>query len=330
MREIKGYRLANAQGMQVQLLDFGARVASISLPVKGKQTEMTLGYPHLEDYRHDPYYLGASVGRVCNRIANGRFSLNGRVYQLSRNSRGHCLHGGEAGFSSRFWQLDQASLTSSFARFKLRSEDGDQGFPGTLLASVSYFLDDDNRLQIHFHATCDQDIPVNFCNHCYFHLGEASIDGLSLQIDATDYLPATAELIPTCEVKPVAASDFCFQQSALLGQRIKQASAPGITDFKGFDHCYWLSGVNRETPVARLTGQTSGVSLSVYSDQPGLQLYSGQHLASPFTSYRAVCLEVQDFPDAINNRLSASPVLPAGEEYRRYVCYQFSQSAEPA
>jgi aldose 1-epimerase len=327
MQEISQFTLKNKQGMQVTLLDFGARVSSILLPVNDKLTEMILGYDNSADYLQDEFYLGASVGRVCNRIANAEFCLNEQIYKLSQNNNSHCLHGGKQGFDSRFWRVNDSNIGINQIEFSLLSEDGDQGFPGELCASVRYELSDENQLLIHFEAITDKDTIVNICNHCYFNLGEHTIDSLSLQMNSNSYLPTGDGDIPTGEIRAVVNSDFCFTQSSAIGARINQATSKQVIKANnGFDHCYLLTHNNDPLtkPKAILTGQTTGVRLDVFTDQIGMQLYTGQYLSGQFRPYQGVCLEAQSLPNAINEGKFGSVTLSKAQRSSKTVIYQFS------
>jgi aldose 1-epimerase len=335
MQKIKSYQLKNKQGMQVTLLDLGARVSSIKLPIDDVLTELTLGYEKIEDYHRDQFYMGATVGRVCNRIAKGQFVINDDQWQVSQNSGEHCLHGGEIGFSGKHWQLDLTTLSSNSITFTLVSPDKDQGFPGEVLAKVCYHLADDNCLLIDFFAETNKTTPVNFCNHCYFHLGEQSINDLYLQLNADSYLPTNESGIPTGEIKQVKNSDFCFHHSSSIGARIDQATDKQIAQaHKGFDHCYVLKqkfdGGNvteafiNKPPVATLQAKNSGVTLEIFTDQLGMQLYSTQYLQGQFTSYQAICLEAQGFPNAVNMIEFESGLLTPKRAYHKRVVYRFS------
>lgn len=301
--------LTNTKGMQVKLLAYGARVCSIALPVDGVMREMTLGYQDPERYLDDPFYLGATVGRVSNRIANATFELAGRAYKLSQNDGEHCLHGGASGFSSRLWRQDAHWGSGQQVRFFLCSPDGDQGFPGKLSVNVTYSLNDHNRLDIEYSAVSDKDTIVSLCNHCYFHLGEDGIEQLSLQINSRQYLPTDAGGIPLGHWQNVSKTPFDFTQ----------ARKPGVVD-----HCYLLPALSQNKPVAVLTGLTHGVKLSVFSDQPALQFYSGHYLSGDFTPYQGVCLEAQGVINACNQPQLGSIYLQAGKHYCKKVSYQFN------
>ena len=323
MADIKAHTLSNNNGMRVELIDWGARVRSILFPVNGKLTEMTLTYPAIEDYRQDPFYLGASIGRVANRIAQASFELEGKVYELAKNNNGNCLHGGQQGFSAQSWQFNQETLSENQAELSLFSPDGDQGFPGNLEAKVRYHLTHDNKLMIDYSAICDKDTPINLCNHCYFHLGQATIEELFLQINGDKYLPIDKNGIPTGQKIAIQNSDFSFISRASVGRRINFTTNKQITENKGYDHCYLLSAPQIDTCSAKLINQTTGVTLSIYTDQPGLQFYSGQYLEGKFAPYQAICLEAQNFPDDINQNLASSTITPADTYYRKQLIYQF-------
>ncbi|QBG35065.1 aldose epimerase family protein [Litorilituus sediminis] len=323
---MKAFLLQNEQGMQVTLLEYGARVSSILFPVNGTLTEMTLGYRDNSQYLQDDFYLGASVGRVCNRIAQGQFILNGTHYQLSQNSGAHCLHGGEIGFSQQYWQVDSESISAQSIIFSLLSKEDDQGFPGELIVKIKYTLTDENSLVIDFTGLASATTLINLCNHCYFHLGDNSINDLALYINADDYLPIDNTGIPLGKPKPVAKSDFDFSKETLVFDKLTNSTEQQIITNKGFDHCYVLSS-NKNSDLkanAVLISRKSGVQLSVYTDQLGMQLYTGQYLSGDFKPYQALCLEAQHFPDAINNPYLSSPIVETGKRYSKQVKYQFT------
>jgi aldose 1-epimerase len=185
--------LTNDNGMLVEVINFGGRIKSIKFPVNSKSTEMILGYASAQEYLSDEFYLGATCGRVCNRIAGGKFELAGRQYQLPLNDGMNCLHGGDNNFSLRIWQMDKQTLTQSSVTLSLVSDDGDQGFPGTLSVSVTYELSEDNKLNIQYSANTDLATPVNLTNHAYFNLGEKDNQSLYLQIKSSAYLESNSE-----------------------------------------------------------------------------------------------------------------------------------------
>ena len=215
------------------------------------------------------------------------------------------------------------------------SHDGDQGFPGEVLAKVRYSLTEDNHLNIEFQATTDKVTPVAMCNHCYFHLGEQSLDGLALKLNARSYLPTDEKGIPTGEIKKILGDDFRFDKAFVLGTKLTCATDEQINMAnKGFDHCYVLTKTNNLTDVmntamATLVAKTTGIKLEIFTDQVGMQLYTAQYLKGEFKPYQAVCLEAQDFPNAINEPNFDSNILMPKQKYQKTVTYHFSRILSP-
>ncbi|WP_111977905.1 aldose epimerase family protein [Algibacillus agarilyticus] len=321
---LKVITLKNANGMQVELLNIGARIRSIKFPVAGELTEMTVAYQNVDSYADDVFYLGATCGRVCNRIAKGQFALNEKTYQLAITNGENCLHGGELNFSYRYWQIDNSQTTEQKAVFNLTSAAGDEGFPGQLNVSVVYTLTDDNRVEITYLADSDADTIINLTNHCYFDLGEKTSNNLLLQLEAASYLPLNEQSIPTGELKAVGQGDFAFREFAQLGDRQAKATDEQVLAAGGFDHCYVLDNTPFSQAKATLVSEKNQVKLQLFTDQAGVQLYTGRYLGGEFDGFQGVCLEAQNFPDAINHAHFPSPILRKGEQYKREVVYQFS------
>lgn len=319
MFDLSVITLRNNQGMEVDILNFGARVSSIRFPVQGVLTEMTMTYDEVEKFTTDAFYIGATCGRFANRIAGGKFSLNGEDYQLNQNSDGNCLHGGESNFANRYWQVEYQNKQSVV--LTLTSLDGDQGFPGNLNVKVKYTLTADNALDFEYSARSDQDTTVNLCNHCYFTLGEPDIHSLSLIINSDYVLPVDEKLIPTGELKAVADGDFDFNQAVLLKERLVNLSDESLVATKSFDHCYVIKP-DIENIAAVLS--SNEVSLTIRTDQPGIQFCTASFLSGDFKPFQGVCLEAQNYPDAINNPDFPSALLKAGEHYHKLVSYQFT------
>jgi aldose 1-epimerase len=315
--------LTNDNGMLVEVINFGGRIKSIKFPVNSKSTEMILGYASAQEYLSDEFYLGATCGRVCNRIAGGKFELAGRQYQLPLNDGMNCLHGGDNNFSLRFWQMDKQTLTQSSVTLSLVSDDGDQGFPGTLSVSVTYELSEDNKLNIQYSANTDLATPVNLTNHAYFNLGEKDNQSLYLQIKSSAYLESNSENLPTGKVLTVAETDFNFREPACVGTRQQNTEDKSIKDKNGYDHCFVLDNSPIEEPKAILTSVKNQVSLSVYTDQPTIQLYTGFYLTGQFKSYQGLCLEAQNYTDADNNKHFPSNILKPNQQYQRTIIYKF-------
>ncbi len=275
------------------ILNLGCITQEWRVPLGDQQVSAVLGYANAEDYRHNPAFMGAIVGRVANRIRDAAFQLDGQSYALSANEGAHMLHGGPLGLSQRFWDME---ADAGSVLLRLRSEDGDQGFPGTVDFEVRISLNGD-RLTYDMTAAVDRPTPIALAQHNYYALGASQgMQGASLQINADHTTPTDADMIPNGDITPVSGTRFDFAASRSLHD--------ADPDGQGYDQNYVL---NAGTPAARI--QTSnGLCLELETDQPGLQLYSAQHLSrvhAPLPGqehgpYAGLCLEPQTFPNAIN------------------------------
>lgn len=312
--------LNKSTGLEVELLPFGATIRSIRLFGQ----ELTLNYPQAADYQTDEFYLGATAGRVANRIAKGRFELNGVVYQLDCNNGPNHLHGGVTGFNRQLWQVLKQQPDS--VQLYLHSADGDQGYPGALQVWQQFRIVD-QQLELSFLALSNKDTVLNLTNHCYFNLNNdgTSIENHQLQLTATHYLPTDEHAIPTGERRVVAGTAFDFSQAKLVGPALKLQD-PQLALANGFDHCFIWQGAEAADlkRMALLSSEQSGRQLEVFSTQPGLQLYTGNFLAAPFVSRQGICLEAQGWPDAINQLGFPTTQLKAGELYQQQIVYKFS------
>lgn len=324
--ELETVLLTNDYGMSVEIINFGGRVKSIKFPVNAKPKEMILGYASAEEYLTDKFYLGATCGRVCNRIAGGKFELDGKQYQLPLNDGDNCLHGGEHNFSFRYWQIDRATLTHSSVSLSLVSNDGDQGFPGNLTLSVTYQLGADNKLSIQYSANTDVATPINLTNHAYFNLGEKDCQSLPLQMMSLAYLETDGANIPTGNIVATSGTDFNFKEAASIGDRQQNTHDQSLKEKQGYDHCFVLDNTPFEQPKAILTSLKNQIRLSVYTDQPAIQLYTGFYLSDKFTSYQGLCLEAQNYPNAINVKQFPNSVLLPNEHYSRMIVYAFEST----
>ncbi|MDG1731515.1 MAG: galactose mutarotase, partial [Thalassotalea sp.] len=235
--------LHNDYGMTVEIINFGARIKSVKFPINTlleskKSTEMILGYDDAVDYLTDDFYLGATCGRVCNRIAGGKFELDGRQYQLPLNDGENCLHGGIDNFSMRYWKVDEETVTDTSVTLSLISPNGDQGFPGKLALSVTYQLSADNKLTIEYSANTDLATPVNLTNHAYFNLGEGNCELLQLQIMSSEYLETNVDNIPTGNILSVAGTDYNFKEPTSIGYRQQHTEDESLKTKNGYDHCF--------------------------------------------------------------------------------------------
>ncbi|GAA5480979.1 aldose epimerase family protein [Haloferula sargassicola] len=340
-REAHVYTLTNASGMTARVSDFGATLVSLTAPDKdGKLEDVSYGFDSVEGYESEgnPYF-GASVGRFGNRIAHGKFTLEGKEYTLATNNEPGgipChLHGGDKGFNKRLWTVKDAEAPHSIT-FEYVSEDGEEGYPGTLTADVTYTLTDANELKWEATATTDKPTVVNLVHHSYWNLsGEpnTTINDNIMMIPAKNYLPTDAGLIPTGEMAPVADTPMDFTEPTAIGDRVEQdfeALKLGL----GYDHCWVLTNpdTNGLALAARVKDPKSGRVLEVSSNQPAVQFYGGNFLDGTvagkdgvkYQHRTALCLETENFPDAPNHPEFPSAELKPGETYRHLMVLKFS------
>ncbi|SDF77254.1 aldose 1-epimerase [Pedobacter terrae] len=335
-KAVKLYTLKNKQGASVSITNYGGRIVSLLVPDKSnKLTDVVLGYDSVGAYRKkgEPFF-GALIGRYGNRIGKGKFTLEGKEYQLQLNDGVNTLHGGTDGFFGKVWdakQLDSTKLELTYV-----SNDGEAGYPGKLDVKVIYTLTDDNSLQIDYEATTDKTTIVNLTNHAYFNLngeGDSTILDHELMIDANTYTPVDSTLIPTGKLQPVAGTAFDFNKAKLIGKQIGDKDEQ-LKFGKGYDHNFALTHHDGKTPVAVVKSPKTGIVLSVITTEPGLQFYSGNFLTGAdkdgkggksYPHRSAFCLETQHFPDAPNHPNFASTVLKPGETYKTSTTYKFSK-----
>ncbi len=321
---VQRYTLSNTAGVSVSIINFGGRITELHVPGRsGKAANVVLGYDNLGQYLTDKPYLGALIGRTSNRIANGRFLLDGKSYQLAQNNSPHNLHGGPGGFDKVVWGA--APVGTSGLRLTYASRDGEEGFPGNVAAEVIYTLSDPGDLRIDYHATTDRPTPIDMTNHSYFNLaGAGTILGHELAIYAEHYTPVDKTLIPTGEILPVADTPFDFTTPQTVGRRIDEVGL-------GYDHNYVLNARGgRLARAAILRDPVSGRSLELETTQVGVQLYTGNFLdatmsgiGGPFEKHGALCLETQHFPDSVNKPQFPSVILRPGQEYRQTTVFRF-------
>lgn len=340
---VEAITLTNARGMSVRIIGWGAAIQSVRVPDRHDQlADVALGYPSMEGYLAKSEYFGATVGRVANRIAGGRFTLDGKVYQTPVNNGPNALHGGTQGFDKVNWDVVEvrdgptASVTLRYV-----SQHMDQGYPGTLTATAVYTLDETNTLGVDYRATTDRPTIVNLSNHAYWNLaGEGSAEGAMghlLTIPADHYSPTDATAIPTGEFRGVEGTAFDFRRPTPIGARVRDASDPQIVYGKGYDHNWVIAREVAEAPrlLARVEDPSSGRVMHVLSNQPGLQFYSGNFLDAVIVGkagrlYRqgdALVLEPQMFPDTPNRPEFGSVRLNPGQTYRNQILFRFSTDA---
>jgi aldose 1-epimerase len=318
--EVYLYTLKNPNGVEVSITNYGGTITSIMAPDRnGVFGDVVLGYETLDEYMKNPRYLGALIGRHANRIAAGKFSLNGVEYQLAQNNGKNHLHGGVKGFDKRVWKSSQTADGLHLEHF---SKDGEENYPGNLNVAVDYSLNDENELRIDYHATTDKDTIVNLTNHSYFNLaGRGTILDHELTLHAGSFTPVSEDLIPTGEISSVDGTPMDFRTGRVIGNG-------------GYDHNFvlddWKPGFIRS--VARLSEPNSGRVMEVLTTQPGIQFYSGNFLDGSligkggvrYEKYAALCLETQHYPDAPNHPNFPSAVLRVGEVYNEATVYKFT------
>jgi aldose 1-epimerase len=335
-RQATLYTLTNANGLVVKISDFGGVVTEIHAPDRaGKLADVTLGFDSVTPYDGASPYFGALIGRVGNRIAGGRFTLDGKQYALAVNNGANHLHGGAVGFDRRLWNAapyqndGAAGLTLTY-----RSPDGEEGYPGNLDVTVVYELNADNELVMRFSAVTDQATPVNLTQHAYFNLaGAGDILGHEILIDAAGFVPIDAESIPLGGVRPVGGSAFDFRQARTIGSRIGEQDEQ-LANGQGYDHCFVLdrpAGSRELARAVRVRDPGSGRVLELLTQEPGVQFYSGNFLdgtlagkgcAYPFRGGFAI--EPEHFPDSPNQPDFPSTILRPGELYETESRFRFS------
>ena len=337
---VEAITLRNSGGLSARIISLGATVQAVIVPDRdGHMADVALGYASLEGYLDGSEYFGSTVGRVANRIAGGRFELDGRVYQVPVNNGPNSLHGGRPGFDKVNWEvIETADQPLPSVTFRHRSPDGEQGYPSTLDVTATYALDDGGRLTVDYRATADRPTIVNLSNHAYWNLaGEGAEQGAMehlLTIPAEHFLPTDATAIPIGEFRPVAGTPFDFRAPTPVSARVRDGADEQIRIGRGYDHHWAVSRDRVSEPrlVARAEEPRSGRTLEVHSDQPGLQFYSGNFLDGSSRGksgrlYRqgdAVVFEPQMPPDTPNQPEFGSVRLAPGEVYRNRIIFAFS------
>jgi aldose 1-epimerase len=336
-REAHLFILKNAAGMTVKLTDFGATIVSVDVPDRnGKLADVVLGYDSVGGYQHGSYYFGAVVGRYANRIAGGKFVLDGKTYQVSLNDGPNSLHGGKIGFNKVLWNAEPLETPKGPAvKFTYVSKDGEEGFPGTVTVTATYTLTKDNAIRIDYTGTTDKTTILNVCNHSYFNLtGDPTKTILDheLMINANKITPVNSTLIPTGKFENVANTPFDFRKMTAIGARINEDNEQ-LKVCRGYDMNFVLDGyTGKVRKVAELYDPSTGRVMDVLTDQPGIQFYSGNFLNGMDAGkggvkyqYRTgLALETQHYPDSPNEPKFPSVVLKPGHEYETTTIYKFS------
>ncbi|MGE5581045.1 MAG: aldose epimerase family protein [Bacillota bacterium] len=328
------YTLSNSKGMTIKITNYGGIITSILAPgLNGKMADVVLGFNTFGEYLSGHPYFGAIIGRYGNRIARGRFSLNGKEYKLATNDGPNHLHGGLAGFDKKIWEAAEISNPQEAGvKLSYLSKDGEEGYPGNLAVVVEYLLNDRNELTIRYQATTDKPTVINLTNHSYFNLageGSGNILNHQLTLNADHYTEVAEGLIPTGELRPVKASPLDFTVAKAIGAEIAKVEG-------GYDHNYVLNKKPNElSQAAKVYEPISGRTMEVFTTEPGIQFYTGNFLdgankgkaGKSYGKHAAFCLETQHFPDSPNHPEFPSTILNPGDTYHQATVYKFSVSS---
>ena len=336
--KVEAVSLSNGAGMSARIMTLGATLQSLIVPDRGgRKEDVVLGYDKAQDYLTRPNYFGVSVGRYANRIAKGKFALDGKTYTLATNDGPNSLHGGLKGFDKRMWKIDSVS-NGPEAKVVLSyvSADGEEGFPGEMKVTATYSLNEQNELKLEYRATTSKPTVLNLTNHAYFNLSgndARDVMGNLVTLNAERFTPVDATLIPTGERRAVAGTPFDFRKPAAVGARIRDARDQQIRYGRGYDHNFIVDGAaGTLRPAARIEEPGSGRVLEMRTTAPGIQFYTGNFMDGTFfgkagRAYRqgdAICLEPGTFPDAPNHPNFPSARLNPGQTYVNTMVYKFS------
>ena len=325
------YLLENKNGVKAYLTDYGAALVRLLVPDKNNELrDVVLGYDDTAGYEQGDVFFGATVGRNANRVGGAHVEIAGKVYKLEKNDNDNNLHSGTHYYNKRLW--DVVEQADDHVAFVLHSPDGDQGYPGAFDMHVTYTLDDSNELTIHYVAVPDQDTVINMTNHSYFNLnGHASgtVLGHKVTVNADSFTPADAYSIPTGEIRSVEGTPMDFRSGRVLGDDIDTDYEP-LRFGSGYDHNWVLKNEGRFDKVAEVASDESGIVMEVYTDLPGVQIYTANFVdgepgkdGASYIKRSAVCLETQYFPDAVHHENFPQPLCRKGEKYDTRTAYRF-------
>ncbi len=328
-KKVYSYTLTNSNGLKAEIINFGGTITKLYVPDrKGNFSDIVLGYDTLEDYISKGGYFGALIGRYGNRIAKGKFNLNGVEYKLAQNNGENHLHGGIKGFDKVVWDAEEMTFDNGIAlKLFYLSEDGEEGYPGNLSCTVIYTLTNDNELKISYEAETDKATVINLTNHSYFNLGghdSGDILGHEMMLNADHFLPVDAGLIPTGRIEPVKGTPMDFRNPMTIGSRIDQVKG-------GYDHNYCLNSSDGSLALAvEVCEPGSGRVMQIFTTQPGIQFYTGNFLngsnqgkGAVYYKHTGFCLETQHFPDSPNRANYPSVFLEPGQKYKQLTVHKF-------
>ena len=333
-KEVRLYSLTNKQGAEAHFINQGAKLVSLIVPSRSGWTDVVIGHDSLQEYLDsEEAYFGAICGRYANRVAKGSFSLDGESYQLPINNGPNALHGGLKGFNAVIWDAEQTATNRIVFRYV--AADGEEGYPGELHVEVVYTLTEEHELTIEYRATTSKPTILNLTNHSYFNLsgdGDASVHDHSLQIDAKEYLPTDETAIPYGAPAAVEGTPMDFREPHLVGEHIDTAWDQ-LVWARGYDHTYILDKpLGKLGRAARCSSPKTGIVMEVYTDQPGVQLYTGNWMSGNmrgkhghrYPARAALCLETQHYPDSPNRPEYPSTRLAPGQEFRSTTAFRFT------
>jgi aldose 1-epimerase len=337
---VEAVLLSNTHGMKVRVLAWGAALQELVVPGRKGATDVILGYDDMTGYLKASNYFGATVGRYANRIAKGRFTLDGKVYELATNDGPNALHGGVRGFDKHLWTIDRVAsdAKSASATLAYTSPDGEEGYPGTMKVTATFTLTETNELKVTYRATSDKPTIANITNHSYFNLGGVAAGHSATEavvtIPAAHYTPVDTTLIPTGEIRSVAGTPFDFRKPRRVSERIRDGRDEQLRIGRGYDHNWVVSRapVSGLQLMAKVEDPASGRTMQIFSNQPGVQFYTGNFLDGTATGkggviYRqgdGLCFEPQVFPDTPNKPSFGSARLDPGQTYENRIVYRFS------
>ncbi len=327
-REVYAYTLTNGKGLSAEILNYGGIIRKLVF----KGVDVVLGRDSLEEYFNNEGYFGALIGRNSNRIEASKFTLNGETYQLFPNDGENNLHGGKVGFDKKVWDAETIDGEEPALLLSLVSPDGEEGFPGTVKVQVRYTIKADNSIEIHYTGEGDRDTVLNMTNHAYFNLNghdSGAVDGHTVSLECDFYTPNNGQCMPTGEVLSVKGTPFDFSSEETLGERFA-TNDPQLAMFGGFDHNFALKGEGYRR-VGTFVGDKTGIQMEIYTDQKGIQIYSGNWIEEErvckdgvvYGKHHAVCFETQAFPNSINFSHFPGAILKQGEKYDTVTSYRF-------
>ncbi|WP_347051591.1 aldose epimerase family protein [Flavobacterium olei] len=335
--KVESYKLKNQNGMEVDIITFGGRITNLKVPnKKGVSENVVIGFNSLAQYEKENPFFGALIGRYGNRIAKGKFSLDGKEYQLAINNPPNALHGGPQGYFNVVWKADEVkSGDTATLKLSYLSKDMEEGYPGNLQVFVTYTLTNDNQLEVLYEATTDKKTVVNLTQHSYFNLSgdfTKTILDHELTLNADKLVPVDATLIPTGKLEDVANTPFDFRKPKLIGKDIAVKNEQ-LERGKGYDHCWVLNNPEKgKTIIAKVYHAASGRVMEMTTDEPGIQFYSGNFLdgtlpmpkGGTYAHRTGLCLETEHYPDSPNQKNFPTTVLNPGENYKTKTTFKFS------